>query len=324
MPFENDGVITWELMVERLNSDLANTLGNLVNRTISMSNKYFGGVVTNAGVAEEVDEDLKTVVLGTADKVSAKMDQLRVADAMTDIFALFKRCNKYIDETMPWALAKDEAKKDRLATVLYNLVESISIGASLLEAFMPETAQKVVTQLNTTLRSLDETKTFGLYPSGNKVVEKPEILLARLDVNEVLEKVAAKKAAEEAANHVPTVEIEPLSEENVDFDTFCKSDFRAVKVKECSEVKKSKKLLHFVLDDGTGTDRIILSGIREFYNPEDLVGKTLLAITNLPPRKMMGIESCGMLMSAVHKVDGEEKLNLVMLDDAIPAGAKLC
>ena len=324
MPFENDGVITWELMVERLNSDLANTLGNLVNRTISMSNKYFGGVATNAGVAEEVDEDLKAVVLGTADKVSAKMDQLRVADAMTEIFALFKRCNKYIDETMPWALAKDEAKKDRLATVLYNLVESISIGASLLESFMPETAQKVVAQLNTTLRSLDETKTFGLYPSGNKVVEKPEILFARLDVNEVLEKVAAKKAAEEAANHVPTVEIEPYAEENVDFDTFCKSDFRAVKVKECSEVKKSKKLLHFVLDDGTGTDRIILSGIREFYNPEDLVGKTLLAITNLPPRKMMGIESCGMLMSAIHNEDGVEKLNLVMLNDAIPAGAKLC
>ena len=324
MPFDNDGVITWELMVERLNSDLANTLGNLVNRTISMSNKYFDGVVTNTGAAEEVDEDLKAVVLGTADKVSAKMDQLRVADAMTDIFALFKRCNKYIDETMPWALAKDEAKKDRLATILYNLVEGISIGASLLESFMPETAQKVVAQLNTTLRSLDETKTFGLYPSGNKVVEKPEILFARLDVNEVLEKVAAKKAAEEAANHVPTVEIEPAAEENVDFDTFCKSDFRAVKVKECSEVKKSKKLLHFVLDDGTGTDRIILSGIREFYNPEDLVGKTLLAITNLPPRKMMGVESCGMLMSAIHNEDGVEKLNLVMLDDAIPAGAKLC
>ena len=324
MPFDNDGVITWELMVERLNSDLANTLGNLVNRTISMSNKYFDGVVTNTGVAEEVDEDLKAVVLGTADKVSAKMDQLRVADAMTDIFALFKRCNKYIDETMPWALAKDEAKKDRLATVLYNLVEGISIGASLLESFMPETAQKVVAQLNTTLRSLDETKTFGLYPSGNKVVEKPEILFARLDVNEVLEKVAAKKAAEEAANHVPTVEIEPAAEENVDFDTFCKSDFRAVKVKECSEVKKSKKLLHFVLDDGTGTDRIILSGIREFYNPEDLVGKTLLAITNLPPRKIMGLESCGMLMSAIHNEDGVEKLNLVMLNDAIPAGAKLC
>ena len=324
MPFDNDGVITWELMVERLNSDLANTLGNLVNRTISMSNKYFDGVVTNTGVAEEVDEDLKAVVLGTADKVSAKMDQLRVADAMTEIFALFKRCNKYIDETMPWALAKDEAKKDRLATVLYNLVEGITIGASLLESFMPETAQKVVAQLNTTLRSLDETKTFGLYPSGNKVVEKPEILFARLDVNEVLEKVAAKRAAEEAANHVPTVEIEPYEEANLDFETFCKSDFRAVKVKECSEVKKSKKLLHFVLDDGTGTERIILSGIREFYNPEELVGKTLLAVTNLPPRKMMGIESCGMLMSAVHKVDGVEKLNLVMLDDAIPAGAKLC
>ena len=324
MPFDNDGVITWELVVERLNTDLANTLGNLVNRTISMSNKYFDGVVADKGVAEEVDADLKAVVLGTADAVSAKMDQLRVADAMTDIFALFRRCNKYIDETMPWALAKDEDKKDRLATVLYNLVESISIGASLLESFMPETAAKVVAQLNTTLRSLEDTKTFGLYPSGNKVVEKPEILFARLDVNEVLEKVAEKKAAEEAANHVPTVEIEPYATEDIDFDTFCKSDFRAVKVKECSEVKKSKKLLHFVLDDGTGTDRIILSGIREFYNPEDLVGKTLLAITNLPPRKMMGIESCGMLMSAVHNEDGVEKLNLVMLNDAIPAGAKLC
>ena len=323
MPFENDGVITWELMVERLNSDLANTLGNLVNRTISMSNKYFGGVVNNAGVSEEVDEDLKVTVLGTADKVSAKMEQLRVADAMSEIFTLFKRCNKYIDETMPWALAKDEEKKDRLATVLYNLVESITIGASLLESFMPETAQKIAAQLNTTLRSLEETKTFGLYPSGNKVVEKPEILFARLDINEVLAKVEEKKAAEEAANRVPTIEIEPLSEEAVDFDTFSKSDFRAVKVKECSEVKKSKKLLHFVLDDGTGTDRIILSGIREYYKPEELVGKTLLAITNLPPRKMMGIESCGMLMSAVHNVDGEEKLNLVMLDDAIPAGAKL-
>ena len=323
MPFENDGVITWELMVERLNSDLANTLGNLVNRTISMSNKYFGGIVNNAGVSEEVDEDLKSTVLGTADKVSAKMEQLRVADAMSEIFALFKRCNKYIDETMPWALAKDEEKKDRLATVLYNLVESITIGASLLESFMPETAQKIAAQLNTTLRSLEETKTFGLYPSGNKVVEKPEILFARLDINEVLAKVEEKKAAEEAANRVPTIEIEPLSEEAVDFDTFSKSDFRAVKVKECSEVKKSKKLLHFVLDDGTGTDRIILSGIREYYKPEELVGKTLLAITNLPPRKMMGIESCGMLMSAVHNVDGEEKLNLVMLDDAIPAGAKL-
>ena len=323
MPFENDGVITWELMVERLNSDLANTLGNLVNRTISMSNKYFGGIVNNAGVSEEVDEDLKSTVLGTADKVSAKMEQLRVADAMSEIFALFKRCNKYIDETMPWALAKDEEKKDRLATVLYNLVESITIGASLLESFMPETAQKIAAQLNTTLRSLEETKTFGLYPSGNKVVEKPEILFARLDINEVLAKVEEKKVAEEAANRVPTIEIEPLSEEAVDFDTFSKSDFRAVKVKECSEVKKSKKLLHFVLDDGTGTDRIILSGIREYYKPEELVGKTLLAITNLPPRKMMGIESCGMLMSAVHNVDGEEKLNLVMLDDAIPAGAKL-
>ena len=322
-PFENEGVITWELMVERLNSDLANTLGNLVNRTISMSNKYFGGIVNNAGVSEEVDEDLKSTVLGTADKVSAKMEQLRVADAMSEIFALFKRCNKYIDETMPWALAKDEEKKDRLATVLYNLVESITIGASLLESFMPETAQKIAAQLNTTLRSLEETKTFGLYPSGNKVVEKPEILFARLDINEVLAKVEEKKAAEEAANRVPTIEIEPLSEEAVDFDTFSKSDFRAVKVKECSEVKKSKKLLHFVLDDGTGTDRIILSGIREYYKPEELVGKTLLAITNLPPRKMMGIESCGMLMSAVHNVDGEEKLNLVMLDDAIPAGAKL-
>ena len=321
MPFENDGVITWELMVERLNSDLANTLGNLVKRTISMSNKYFGGVVTNAGVAEEVDEDLKTVVLGTADKVSAKMDQLRVADAMTDIFALFKRCNKYIDETMPWALAKDEAKKDRLATVLYNLVESISIGASLLEAFMPETAEKVVAQLNTTLRSLDDAKTFGLYPSGNKVVEKPEILFARLDVNEVLEKVAAKKAAEEEAKNAPTepvIDIEPKAE--ITFDDFMKLQFQVGEIMKCEEVPKSKKLLCSQVRIGSQVKQIV-SGIKSNYTPEQMVGKKVMVLVNLKPAKLAGVMSEGMLLCAE---DENGVLALMTPDKNMPAGAEIC
>ncbi len=225
MPFENDGAITWELMVERLNSELANTLGNLVNRTISMSNKYFGGIVTNAGVTEDVDEDLKKTVLDTLPKVSEKMDQLRVADAITEIFNLFKRCNKYIDETMPWALAKDEAKKDRLATVLYNLVESISYGAVLLEAFMPSTSKLILEQLNAKSRTMDEMGVFGLHASGTKVTDKPQILFARLDVNEVLEKVEEKKAAAEAAakEKDPVIDIEP--KENISFDDFTKLQF---------------------------------------------------------------------------------------------------
>ena len=321
MPYDNDGNLTWELVCERNNSDLANILGNLVNRTVSMSNKYFGGLVENTGVTEAVDEDLKAVAAACRDRAEQKMADLRVADAITEVFALFKRCNKYIDETMPWALAKDKEKKPRLATVLYNLVDCIALGASLLKPFMPETAEKIFAQLNTQARDWEDLDKTGLYPSGNKVTEKPEILFARLDVEEVLQKA---EELHQAAQPVPAIETEPLLEEQVDFDTFCKSDFRAVKVKACEAVKKSDKLLRFTLDDGTGADRQILSGIRKWYKPEDLIGKTLVAIVNLPPRKMMGLESNGMLLSAVHTEKGEEKLNLIVIDDSIPAGAKLC
>ena len=323
MPYDNDGNLTWELVCERNNSDLANVLGNLVNRTISMSNKYFGGVVENTGVKEPVDDDLLAVAAACRDKVAQKMESLRVADAITEIFALFKRCNKYIDETMPWALAKDEEKKPRLAQVLYNLVDCVALGASLLGAFMPETAEKIFAQLNTQPRDWDDLDKTGLYPSGSKVTDKPEILFARLDVDEVMEKVTAMEEAAAKAQ-LPAIEVEPQLEEKVDFDTFCKCDFRAVKVKACEAVKKSQKLLRFTLDDGTGVDRQILSGIHKWYEPEDLIGKTLVAIVNLPPRKMMGLESCGMLISAVHTEKGEEALHLLMVDDSIPAGAKLC
>ena len=323
MPYDNDGNLTWELVCERNNSDLANVLGNLVNRTISMSNKYFGGVVENTGVKEPVDDDLLAVAAACRDKVAQKMESLRVADAITEIFALFKRCNKYIDETMPWALAKDEEKKPRLAQVLYNLVDCVALGASLLGAFMPETAEKIFAQLNTQPRDWDDLDKTGLYPSGSRVTDKPEILFARLDVDEVMEKVTAMEEAAAKAQ-LPAIEVEPQLEEKVDFDTFCKCDFRAVKVKACEAVKKSQKLLRFTLDDGTGVDRQILSGIHKWYEPEDLIGKTLVAIVNLPPRKMMGLESCGMLISAVHTEKGEEALHLLMVDDSIPAGAKLC
>ena len=321
MPYDNDGNLTWELVCERTNSDLANTLGNLVNRTISMSNKYFDGVVQDTGTAEAVDDDLKAVAAACRDKVAAKMADLKVADAITEIFTLFKRCNKYIDETMPWVLAKSEESKPRLATVLYNLVDCICLGTSLLYPFMPDTCENIFRQLNTQTRDWDDLTKTGLYPSGNKVTEKPEILFARLNVDEVMDKVAAM---EEARKPQPDIEIEPLLNEPVDFDTFCKCDFRAVKVKACEAVKKSQKLLRFTLDDGTGTDRQILSGIHKWYEPEDLIGKTLVAIVNLPPRKMMGLESCGMLLSAVHTEKGEECLHLMMVDDSIPAGAKLC
>ena len=321
MPYDNDGNLTWELVTERTNSDLANTLGNLVNRPISMSNKYFGGVVENTGVCEPVDGDLKAVVTACRDKAAAKMADLKAADAITEIFALFKRCNKYIDETMPWVLAKSEDSKSRLATVLYNLVDCICVGASLLQSFMPGTCENIFRQLNAQPRTWENLDKTGLYPSGNKVTETPEILFARLDVDEVIAKVEEKRLA---ALPLPEIEVEPQLSEKVDFDTFCKSDFRVVKVKACEAVKKSDKLLRFTLDDGTGTDRQILSGIHKWYEPQDLIGKTLIAIVNLPPRKMMGLESCGMLISAVHKEKGEECLHLVMADDSIPAGAKLC
>ena len=326
MPFENDGVITWELMVERLNSELANTLGNLVNRTISMSNKYFGGEVKNTNVCEPVDEELKAVVLGTKAKVAAKMEELRVADAITEIFTLFKRCNKYIDETMPWALAKDEDKKDRLATVLYNLVEGICIGASLLESFMPETTGKILAQLNAPKREYEELETFGLYPSGNKVTEKPEILFARLDVKEVLEKVEAMKeeekteeAAEEAAEEeAPVVDIE--AKEEVTFDDFMKMQFQVGEIIACEEVKKSKKLLCSQVKIGSQVKQIV-SGIKSNYKPEDMVGKKVMVLVNLKPAKLAGVVSEGMILCA-EGLDGE--LALMTPDKDMPAGAEIC
>ena len=325
MPFENDGVITWELMVERLNSELANTLGNLVNRTISMSNKYFGGEVRNTKVCEPVDEELKAVVLETKAKVAAKMEELRVADAITEIFTLFKRCNKYIDETMPWALAKDEEKKDRLATVLYNLVEGICIGASLLESFMPETTEKILAQLNAQKRTYEELDTFGLYPSGNKVTEKPEILFARLDVKEVLEKVeemrakeAAKDAPEEAKDEAPVIDIE--AKEEVTFDDFMKMQFQVGEIIVCEEVKKSKKLLCSQVKIGSQVKQIV-SGIKAHYKPEDMVGKKVMVLVNLKPAKLAGILSEGMILCA-EGLDGE--LALMTPDKEMPAGAEIC
>ena len=325
MPFENDGVITWELMVERLNSELANTLGNLVNRTISMSNKYFGGEVKNTNVCEPVDEELKAVVLGTKAKVAAKMEELRVADAITEIFTLFKRCNKYIDETMPWVLAKDEEKKDRLATVLYNLVEGICIGASLLESFMPETTEKILAQLNAGKRTYEELDTFGLYPSGNKVTEKPEILFARLDVKEVLEKVeemrakeAAQNAPEEAKEEAPVIDIE--AKEEVTFDDFMKMQFQVGEIIACEEVKKSKKLLCSQVKIGSQVKQIV-SGIKAHYKPEDMVGKKVMVLVNLKPAKLAGILSEGMILCA-EGLDGE--LALMTPEKEMPAGAEIC
>ena len=318
MPFENDGVITWELMVERMNSDLANTLGNLVNRTISMCNKYFDGVVTDAKVTEEVDEDLKKVVLETKGKVCDKMAKLRVADAMTEIFNLFKRCNKYIDETMPWALAKDEAKSDRLKTVLYNLVESITMGASLLEPFMPETADNIVAQLNTTKRTMEELDSYGLYPSGNKVVETPTILFARLDVNEVLEKVEAKKEAvlkEEKAKE--GMDVEALEE--ITIDDFAKVQLQVGEIIACEEVKKSKKLLCSQVKIGSQV-RQIVSGIKAHYSPEEMVGKKVVVVTNLKPAKLAGVLSEGMILCAENEA-GE--LALVTTEKEMPSGAPI-
>ena len=322
MPFAADGVMTYELMIERINSELANILGNLVNRTVAMSGKYFDGKVMAPTTAEAVDEELKAVALAMPGKVEAKMNELKVADAIDEIFVLLRRANKYIDETTPWALAKDEATKPRLGTVLYNLLESIRFAAIALESFLPETSARILKQLNVENEGLKSLNTFGQMVPGTEV-GPGEILFARLNMEEKLAEIDAYNA-EKAKEALPPIEIEPYAEENVDFDTFCKSDFRAVKVKDCQPVKKSDKLLQFTLDDGTGTDRQILSGIAKYYKPEELIGKTLVAIVNLPPRKMMGRESCGMLLSAVHTEKGEEKLNLVMVDDAIPAGAKLC
>ena len=319
MPFENDGTITWELMVERMNSDLANTLGNLVNRTISMSNKYFDGVVSNKGVDEEVDDDFKKVILDTPVKATEKMDKLRVADAITEIFTLFKRCNKYIDETMPWALAKEEDKQDRLATVLYNLIEGITIGASLLEPFMPETSKKILAQINAQPRAFEDMTEFGKYPSDNKVIEKPEILFARMDIKDVMEKVEEIKAAqkaEKAEEKYPEVEKKP----EITIDDFDKVQIQVGEVIKCEPVPKAKKLLVSQIKIGAET-RQIVSGIAKYYKPEEMVGKKVAVITNLKPCKLCGVESQGMILAAG---DDEGNLSVVTVDKDIVSGSEIC
>ena len=341
MPFENDGVISWELLVERLNSDLANTLGNLVNRTISMSNKYFDGVVSDMGVISEVDEDLKTAVCSAADRVHDKMENLRVADAMTEIFNLFRRCNKYIDETQPWVLAKEESDRERLSTVLYNLVEGIVIGASLLEPFMPKTAERVAEQLCTSLRSFDSLKEFGKYPSGNKVTEKPEILFARLDVKEVVEKAdamfAERKAAAESKVDEKDAETKQAADENkgetgqeegidieakpeIEYGDFDKLQFQVGEIIACEAVKKSKKLLCSQVKIGNQVKQI-LSGIKQYYSPEEMVGKRVMVLVNLKPATMAGIVSEGMLLCAE---DADGNLSLVSPEKEMPSGAVIC
>ncbi|GAA6297058.1 methionine--tRNA ligase [Enterocloster asparagiformis] len=324
MPFDNDGVISWELMVERMNSDLANILGNLVNRTISMSNKYFGGVVADKGAAEAVDEDLKATVLEAVKKVEAKMEQLRVADAITEIFNIFRRSNKYIDETTPWTLAKDEAKKDRLATVLYNLSEAIAIGASLLEPFMPETSGKILAQLNTGKRELAQMDVFGMYESGTKVTDKPEILFARMDIKEVMAKVEEMNAANAPAVQ-PEAEAEEKADDGIDleakpeitYDDFAKLQFQVGEIIACEAVPKSKKLLCSQVKVGSQV-RQILSGIKAYYSPEEMVGKKVMVVTNLKPAKLAGMVSEGMLLCAE---DAEGNLALMRPEKDMPAGA---
>ncbi|MGN0423714.1 MAG: methionine--tRNA ligase [Acetatifactor sp.] len=327
MPFDNDGTITWELLAERTNSDLANTLGNLVNRTIAMTNKYFGGVVADKEASEAVDEDLKAVVTGTYAKVADKMAALKVADALTEIFGIFKRCNKYIDETEPWALAKDEAKSDRLSTVLYNLVEGILIGASLLEPFMPETAEKIADQLNAPLRDFDQLETFGLYESGKKVTETPQILFARLDLKAVAEKeeeirqnmIAASGVKEEpAGEEEPVIDIEP--KEEITYDDFAKLQFQVGEIIACEAVPKSKKLLCSQVKIGSSVKQIV-SGIKAHYTPEEMVGKKVMVLVNLKPAKLAGVLSEGMLLCAE---DAEGNLALMTPEKAMPAGAEIC
>ena len=325
MPFENDGVISWELMVERMNSDLANILGNLVNRTVSMTNKYFGGVVENKNVCEDVDDDLKAAVLEAVKKADEKMEKLRVADAITEIFNIFRRSNKYIDETTPWTLAKDEEKKDRLATVLYNLTEAITIGASLLSSFMPETSEKILAQLNTEKRTLEGMDQFGLYPNGNKVTEKPEILFARMDVKEVLEKVEAMKAEEakaageeENAQEESVVDVEKKPE--ITYDDFAKLQFQIGQIVKCEEVPKSKKLLCSQVKIGSET-RQIISGIKAWYKPDQMVGKKVMVVTNLKPAKLAGMLSEGMILCAE---DDEGNLALMTPEKDIKPGSEVC
>ena len=330
MPFENDGVISWDLMVERLNADLANTLGNLVNRTVSMSNKYFGGVVADKGVTEAVDADLKELVTGAYDRIAQKMESLRVADAISEIFALFKRCNKYIDETEPWLLAKDPQKADRLSTVLYNLVESIVIGASLLEPFMPGTAASIAAQMQTELRSFEECTKFGLYPSGGRVTQKPEILFARLDRNEVTQKVEAMFAARRAAvgqtaepeetsgqaEEVPDMEAKP----EISYEDFDRLQFQVGEIISCEEVPKSRKLLCSQVKIGNQVKQIV-SGIKQHYSAQEMVGKKVMVLVNLKPAKLAGVLSEGMLLCAE---DAQGNLALVTPEKDMPAGAEIC
>ena len=329
MPFENDGVISWELMVERMNSDLANTMGNLVNRTIAMTNKYFGGIVADKGAAEPVDEDLKAVVAAAAPAVEAKMEQLRVADAISEIFTVFKRCNKYIDETAPWVLAKDPEKQDRLATVLYNLVEGITIGASLLQSFMPETTERILSQLNTEIRDYESLDQFGLYPSGNSVTDKPEILFARMDLKDVIEKVdamqaaaGAEKAENETAEEGDTEETDETEihvdlKDEITYDDFAKCQFVVGEVVSCEEVTKSKKLLLFKVKIGDQT-RQIVSGIKKWYKPEDVIGMKVMVLLNLKPAKLAGLMSEGMLLSAE---DAEGNVCLMAPSKDMPSGS---
>ncbi len=317
MPFENDGVISWELIVERMNSDLANTLGNLVNRTISMSNKYFSGIVRNTGVAETVDDELKKMALETPLKVTKAMEKLRVSDAITEIFALFKRCNKYIDETMPWVLAKEEASHARLETVLYNLVESITIGAVLLKSFMPETAEKILTQLNAQDRECDQLGTFGMYPNNNKVTETPEILFARLDVNEVLEDLERRKEEAKLNKYGPGIDVEP--KEEIDIDYFDKVQLQIGQVIACEEVKKSKKLLCSQVKIGSQV-RQIVSGIKAQYTAEEMVGKKVVVVTNLKPATLAGVKSEGMLLCAEDK---NGNFSLLTAEKDMPHGAEI-
>ena len=321
IPFDNDGVVTWELLTERINSDLANVLGNLVHRTISMSNKYFNGIVNYTGVSDAVDEELKAVATSTVDKVCAKMEELRVADAISEIFTLFRRCNKYIDETTPWILAKEEKDKPRLETVLYNLVEGICIGATLLKSFMPETAEKIFAQLNTQERKLEDLKTFGLYPSGNQVTDKPEALFARLDLAEVLKKAEEIKAAQQAAAKAEEedgIEIEAKPE--ITYDDFMKMQFQVGEIIACEEVKKSKKLLCSQVKIGNQVKQIV-SGIKQYYTAEEMVGKKVMVLVNLKPAKLAGVLSEGMLLCAE---DADGNLALMTPEKAMPAGAEIC